>query len=167
MWPTFPTRKVGLQLTNKALCLSWATFRTFIDSISLLFIMSPGWFIEALAFQQLDKKGKMAMERQVISWQWFLFPFFLHSFSLLLIFSPPHSFRSSFLRKYDLPTYFGHSLGMSKAVSGISWQTGPSPLPWFCCHTNKALLTFSPWRGEQQVLAARLKDGNIAIRVSA
>ena len=41
----------------------------------------------------------------------------------------PHSSLSSFLKKYELPTYFGHPLGMNKAVSGISWQTGPGPLP--------------------------------------
>jgi hypothetical protein len=75
------------------------------------------------------KKGKMAMERQV-NILIMIFVSFLPSFLLppshLL---SPHSSLSSFLKKYDLPTYFSHPLGMSKAVSGISWQTGPGPLP--------------------------------------
>ena len=71
-------------------------------------MISPRWFIEALAFQQLERKGKMAMERQVNILK-MIFVSFLPSFLL----PPshrlsPHSFLSSFLRKYDLATYFGH-----------------------------------------------------------
>ena len=124
--------------------------------------------MEALAFQQLGKKGKMAMERQV-NILTMIFVSFLPSFLLppshLL---SPHPFLSSFLRKCDLATYFGHPEGMSKAVSGISWQTGPSSLALILLpHQQSIGLTFRPWRSEQQVPAARVKGGNTPVRVSA
>lgn len=168
MWLTSPTREVGLQLTNKALCLSWATFRKFIDSMSLLFMISPRWFIEALAFQQLEKKRKDGNGEAS------KYPD--NDFCFLSSFIPSPSFSSSLpsflpffiFEKVWLTYLLQSSLGNEQGcqwyfLANWTWSLALILLP----HQQSTGLTFSPWRGDQQVPAARLKDGNTPIRVSA